>query len=256
MRGEEVVYLLYVYSCALYNHLGSEALRPLQVVPQGIESVNGSNITMGCASPLVERDGVMVCDNSESYLVDGCSPAINASTSNWASQLVTLRKNEANDVIDYDHVVLIFDFDTALSPDSIELDLFLCPEWNIGAPGIFVYAYQNSTLVFNPATGDFLIGRVPSQSQLCDTLSTVTIAVGERVITSYHSFHIVVDFTFEDTEWVHVGEVRFFSDDITNPSKYIQVLMSLWHTHVYQRLLHYTSKCHLVASCPEQPTED
>ena len=185
---------------------------PVQVVPQGIESVNGSDITMGCASPLVNRSGVMVCNNSESYLVDGYSPTINTSTSNWASQLVTVRKKEANDLIHYDHVVLIFDFDTAVSPDSIELDLFLCSEWNIGAPGYFVYAYQNSTLVFNPDMGEFIASTLPSRFQSsCDSLSTVCIGLGERLFTSYHSFHILVDFTSEDTEWVHVGEVRFFS---------------------------------------------
>ena len=149
----------------------------------------------------------MVCNNSESYLVDGCSPAINTSTSNWASQLVTLRKNETNDVIDYDHVVLTFDFDTAVSPDSIELDLFLCPEWNIGAPGIHVYGYEDSTLVFNPDMG-YIVGKA-LRSQSCDSLSTVRIGVGDRIISSYHSFHIVVDFTHEEIEWVHVAEVRF-----------------------------------------------
>ena len=224
-----------MYSCAVYNHLGSEALRSVQVIPQGIESVNGSDITMGCASPLVDRGGVMVCDSSEGYLVDGCSPTIDTSTSNWASQLVTVRKNEANVVIHVDHVVLIFNFDTAVSPNSIELDLFLCPEWNIGAPGIFVYGYQNSTLVFNSDMGEVIGSTVPSQSQSCDTLSTVRIGLWDRLISSYHSFHIVVDLISEDTVWVHVGEVRFLSDDITNPSKYMHVHineMSVWHTHV------------------------
>ena len=70
----------------------------VQVVPQGIESVNGSDVNMGCAS----RDSVVVCrlsgpcDSSQSYLSDGNSPAIDTSTSNWASQLVTVRKNKKN----------------------------------------------------------------------------------------------------------------------------------------------------------------
>ena len=71
----------------------------LQVIPQGVESLNGSDINMGCTSPLVDRGDVMVCDNSDSYSFDGCSPTIDTSTSNWASQLVTVRKNEANDLI-------------------------------------------------------------------------------------------------------------------------------------------------------------
>ena len=200
--------------------LGAE-VAILQAVSHRPHSVNGSDINMGCASPLVDRGGVMVCNNSETYLFDGCSPTIDTSTSNWASQLVTLKGNEGNDVLTDPHAVLAFDFDTAVSLDDIELDLFLCPEWNIGAPGIFVYVYQNSTLVFNPAMGDF-IATTPSRSQSCDSLSTVRISLMYRPgnILSYHSLHIVVDFTSEDTEWVHVGEVRFLSDNFTNPSKY------------------------------------
>ena len=73
---------------------------PVQVVPQGIESVNGSDVNMGCTSPLVDSGGgVIVCgspsDCSTSYLVDGNSPDIDTSTSDWASELVTVRKNYA-----------------------------------------------------------------------------------------------------------------------------------------------------------------
>ena len=64
---------------------------------QGIESVNGSDVNMGCTSPLVDSDGVMVC-MSQSYLVDGCSPVIDASTSDWASQLVTVRKTQTDEI--------------------------------------------------------------------------------------------------------------------------------------------------------------
>ena len=67
---------------------------PVQVVPQVIISRNGSSPDMGCSS-IVERCCVTVCDcNSQSYLVDGVSPDINTSTSDWASQLVTVRRNE------------------------------------------------------------------------------------------------------------------------------------------------------------------
>ena len=74
-------------------------------------------------------------DCSTSYLLDGNSSAIDTSTSDWASQLVTVRKNDGTPgFIMFDHVVLTFGFDTDVSLTSIELDLFLCPEWNIGAP--------------------------------------------------------------------------------------------------------------------------
>ena len=124
---------------------------PVQVVPQGIESVNGSDVNMGCTSPLVDSGGVMVCNSSDcpsSYLLDGNSPAIDTSTSDWASQLVTVRKNDATEDIPYDYVVMTFQFGTAVSLTSIELDLFLCPEWNIGAPYITVYGDENTGLFF------------------------------------------------------------------------------------------------------------
>ena len=33
----------------------------MQVVPQGIESVNGSDVNVGCASPPVDIGDVMLC---------------------------------------------------------------------------------------------------------------------------------------------------------------------------------------------------
>ena len=182
-------------------------------MPQGIESVNGSDVNMGCTSPLVDSGGVMVCgslnESSTSYLVDGNSPAIDTSTSDWASQLVTVRKNNGTaGHITFDHVVLTFGFDTAVSLTSIELDLFLCPEWNIGAPLIVVY-------------GDYLVLRTiqssplgsgynqPSQSS-CDSLSTVSIPFRDAAVnSSYLTVHITVQMSQYTVEWVHVGEVRF-----------------------------------------------
>ena len=209
---------------------GAELPIPVQVVPQGIKSVNGSDVKMGCASPpanigdvklcgtpLADIDNVM-CGNSESYMVDSNSPAIDTSTSNWASQLVTVRKNKKNDGIDFDHVVLTFGFDTAVSLIVIELDLFLCPEWNIGAPFITVYAEEyNSDLMFRhvkmPApTLDFIGSKTPSQSS-CDSLSTVSILLQYRE-PSFSTWHIVVSFELQPyIEWVHLGEVRFFGSD-------------------------------------------
>ena len=119
---------------------------PVQVVPQGITSRNGSSPDMGC-SLIVVRDGLNVCDcNSLSYLVDGVSPDIDTSTSDWASQLVTVRRNEATADVPFAHVLLTFGFDTAVSLTAIEIDLFRCPEIRIGAPFITVYLNQEYDL--------------------------------------------------------------------------------------------------------------
>ena len=162
---------------------------------------------MGCTSPLVDRGGVMVCE-SMSHLVDGCSPDIDTSTSDWASQLVTVRTSVTDD-IRFTHVLLTFGFDTAVSLTGIELDLFLCPEWRIGAPHITVYADEEDNLVLtNPLqSGLTFINYEPTQSS-CNALSSVSIPFlgGPLASLSFRTWHILVS---RSIDWVHVGEVRF-----------------------------------------------
>ena len=94
------------------------------VVPEGIESVNGSSVNMGCTCPLVDNGSVTVCP-SLNYLVNGISPAIDTSSSDWASQLVTVRKYQTDQLRDlahmlsFDHVLLTFVFDTAVTLTGI-----------------------------------------------------------------------------------------------------------------------------------------
>ena len=193
-----------------------------QVVPQGIESVNGSDVTMGCAQQL-QTLGVQYCGrvgtDRTSYLFDEMSPTIDTSASNWASQLVTVRKNDATSDISYDYVVLTFDFSPAVSLTSIELDLFLCPELNIGAPNISVFADENGGggLIFlkeNIDAGVVILRNsvTPSQSS-CGSLSTVSIPLSNQETgKDYYTWHIVVSFDLQpNIEWVHVGEVRLLN---------------------------------------------
>ena len=187
---------------------------PVQVVPEGIESVNGSSETMGCTSPLEDSGGVTVC-RSQSYLVDGCSPDIDTSTSDWASQLVTVRRNERTHDLSFPHVLLTFGFETAVSPTEIEIDLFHCPEQGIGAPYIIVYIDQEYNLAFNQSFL-FLPLVQPNQSS-CDSLLTVSITgdlLSPDAGLSFHTFHIlVVLFLDPSIQWVYIGEVRFIGVD-------------------------------------------
>ena len=53
----------YYYSVAytvLSHSLSGAVPLPLQVLPQGIESVNGSNVTMGCARPVGTLPGTIL----------------------------------------------------------------------------------------------------------------------------------------------------------------------------------------------------
>ena len=87
---------------------------------------------MGCTSALVDSGDVMTC-NSQSYLVDGCSPDIDTSTSDWASS--------------------------------------------------------------------------------CDSLTTVHLSGDTLSVSSYRTFHIIVDLPYNSSiQWVHIGDVRFLSE--------------------------------------------
>ena len=206
-----ITFYLYGKSVTALHGLYTGAEAQVQVVPQGIESVNGSSETMGCTSPLEDSGGVTVC-RSQSYLVDGCSPDIDTSTSDWASQLVTVRGTSNIPTL------LTFGFETAVSPTGIEIDLFHCPEQGIGAPCITVYANQEYNLAFNPVL--FLPVVQPSQSS-CDSLLNVSIS-GNFLLAeanlSFHTFHIEVDLSHDPSiQWVYIGDVRFIGGPPTGP---------------------------------------
>ena len=184
----------------------------MQRVTVGIESVNGSDLNMGCTSPLV-GSGVEICE-SMSHLVDGCSPDIDTSTSDWASQLVTVRRSGSTNNIPFVHVLLTFVFDSAVSLTGIELDLFLCPEWKIGAPYITVYADEKIDLVFSYPPSLPSENKLPNQSS-CDSLSTIRIPFsGALAGSSYRTWHILVSQLQRSIDWVHVGEIRFLGADV------------------------------------------
>ena len=190
------------------------------VVPQGIESVNGSSVNMGCTSPLVDSGGVMICDEcSTNLLIDGNSPAIDTSTSDWASQLVTVKKTQT-DEITFDHVLLTFSFDTAVTLTGIELNLFICPEWGTDVPSITVYADVESNLVFTANSLSSLPFEYhnPSQSS-CNSLKTVTITFRGNLTDSFYlTWHILMSSAFgRSIDWVLVGEVRLLGTEINSP---------------------------------------
>ena len=145
----------------------------------------------------------MICNMSQNYLVDGCSPAIDTSTSDWASQLVTVRKTQTAKN-QFDHVLLTFGFDEVVSLQRIEMDLFLCPQWGIGAPFISVYANVESTLVFHLNTLPFT-RHTPSQAS-CGSLSKVTVSLGDALTSSsFLTWHILVSSFTSFIDWERLG---------------------------------------------------
>ena len=185
---------------------------------------------MGCTSPLVVRDGVMVCDcTSSSFLVDGVSPNINTSDNDWAAQLVTVRRNEGTADIIFRHVLLTFGFDTAVSPNVTEIDFFHCPDWGIGAPTITVFYNEEYDFTIHTTSTDRNAIDLPFKSVAttvsdCDSLSTVMISPDPG---PYHIFHILVTFDTEPIDWVYVGEVRFLELNDEGDGQPVQNIVAL-----------------------------
>ena len=190
---------------------------PVQVVPEGIASVNGSSTSMGCER-IHTLDSVMYCGEfSEenggrvSYLVDKISPAIDTDNNDWASQLVTVTTNEPSLPVSHlHHVLLTFDFYPAVSLTFVELDLFLCPEFNIGGESVTVFA-DNETSITLGSNSMEITQHTISLPTSCASLSTARILLQGGVATQpYYTWHLLVEFpTQTDIQWVHIGEVRF-----------------------------------------------
>ena len=183
------------------------------VVPQQIQSVNGSSETMGCTSPLENSDGVMVC-RSQNYLIDGCSPDIDPNTTDWASQLVTV-KITYNQHLHFPHILLTFVFDTPVSVREIEMDFFLCPNLSIDPPYIIIYLVHDVQYNLPSFSDLYFVHGVPPSTSIspCDGLTTYTFRA-DSLLFSYQTFHCLLSFNTikYNTEWAYIGEVRFLNE--------------------------------------------
>ena len=203
-------YILLVTLITFYFLSSAAQLRTrIHSIPKGTESENGSSVDGGCKAIVVQK---LFCgDGSESFLTDDHDRVINTNDRNWASQLVTVRKNNRTYNFDYDHVIMSFLFQSPVSLTSIKLSLFKCPQWGIGPLNITVYASTGGDATFlNPETD--VASFVPlAQSQddqsSCSGLVSVTIPL--KTDTQYKIWYIVVSFEDQpDIDWVYVGEVQ------------------------------------------------
>ena len=171
--------------------------------------MNGSRADGGCKITVQTH----FCDAAgKSFLIDGVNPVINTTDTDWASELVTMKKRNPIVNIPYDHVVLAFLFEPLVSLKSITLSLFQCPQWGIGAPNVTVYAdmgKEGSILNLNIMDRNTIpFAQTQDNQSSCNDLVPVTIPVGTN--TQYKIWYIVVSFEHHpDIEWVYVGEVEF-----------------------------------------------
>lgn len=193
-----------------FVYVGAEQVIPVAYEITGVvQSVNGSCTTDVMCPAAVDTNG----DPTTSHLLDGESPNINTSNPNWASQLVTVKKNEKNDIVPVDHVILTFSFSTPQRFRLIEIDMFLCLSWNTGAAAIFVFGGNQTDFRISQGEADYVSSHQLTDCLVaCDSLTTVSLVLEDEP----HSFliwHILLqnDEIHISPEWVHVAEVRFMT---------------------------------------------
>ena len=177
-------------------------------LPDGLQSVNGSDYSGGCSRPAarglicVELDG-----GGTSDLTDCVIPSLGRFQSNWAAGLFTVNRSRQSFYIG-------FDFNSSVNFTKVELDLFNCPKWGIAAQTITVYEYTYGILSF-PGVQRAL-GHTTTNITSCTSIVRVVIPL--ELPQNPAPFYII-DFTFDNTtpkiQWVHIAEVRFLEEEDT-----------------------------------------
>ena len=191
-----------------YISLGAQIQPQAHIIPKGTESVNGSRVDGGCEVNIT----LGFCGvGNKSFLIDGINPVFNTTDPNWASELVTMRKNSDRYYIPYDHVCLQFLFRPPVSLTSIRLSLFNCPQWGIGAPNISVYARENNLWTDFNVKDRNTIRLAHSEDVLSSCNDLVLKNIFLKTETQYKNLYIVVSFEPQSPiDWVYMGEVQFF----------------------------------------------
>ena len=194
-------------------------LTPTAYTLSGVMAVNGSSANGGCPSPCVGVvSGITTCDCGThstigedaitGVLIDnvteiGTEPV-------WAAPLFTVRGST-------DTVTLGFRFPASVVLREVELYLFHCPAWGIGAERIAIH---------NGAS-------FPNFHQIRSNIGSLTLTGDQNHCTNLTRVHIPIDMAFFSTdywieftnpsraglvEWVHIAEAKFHIHQLKVPS--------------------------------------
>ena len=179
--------------------------------------MNGSNANGDCPTEcVVLASGINTCDCKDStpgeeaitasVLIDGVVPTIDTSERNsadefvWAAPLLTVRASTGS-------VTLGFRFQTRVVLCEVELYVFHCPAWGIGAEEITIHNGATFPLFVTEIFPS--IGRVLLTSDMQDCTSLTRVSIPLQMANSTSSYFIEIRSTSGTIEWVHIAEVRF-----------------------------------------------
>ena len=160
-----------------------------------VVSVNGSSITERCSS-FTNSSGTLNCtDPTSSVLFDGHIPTFTGLDGDmWASQLLTMSPLASATQI-------TFDFSDNTNLFRVEVVMFNCPQWEIGAQSLA--ALDNEIVFASTETNSITSCDYLVSTCLLFRFSSSTVSL--RFIPSPASF------------WVHLAEVTFHTDSSACP---------------------------------------
>lgn len=213
-----------IRKCCLILYAGETTLvQPLfAIVPSGLRSINGSSDVMGCTDPIVSDynplngERIVSClYDGGGYLTDHHVPTIQMNSTNWAANLVTIKRVRFNSMITFDHSLMTFQFREKVVVTSIYLDLFRCPSSGIGTPYIFVHGSESLHFEYNSRTLEgnsvFIMAHQVAQTNCECEMSTFVVRLHRQ---RFSVLHILINYLDTPNEWFHVGEVRFTNEPV------------------------------------------
>ena len=177
--------------------------------------MNGSNANGDCPTEcVVLASGINTCSCADStladeaitasVLIDGVVPTIDTSERNsadefvWAAPLFTVRASAGS-------VTLGFRFQTRVVLCEVELYVFHCPAWGIGAEDITIH----NGATFPTFIPGIVRGRVILIPDIQNCTSLTRVSIPLQMPTSISSYFIEINSVSGTIEWVHIAEVRF-----------------------------------------------
>ena len=181
-------------------------------------SLNGSAVNGSCPQECVRmvRD-TRTCDcstvpdqNMTGVLIDSVIPTVNTNQNGWAYQFFTA-------IIQRNIYVISIKFGSSIMLRVVELYVFHCPSWNIGADIINIYNAQmfpSFIRVFNSAGNVTLT----SDMENCDSITRVYIPLQMTLNTS-NCFIEFANSNGIQVQQLYIGEVRFSDQPTPNPEE-------------------------------------
>ena len=166
-----------------------------------MDNFNGSQVNGGCPASCVIRTTICQCSdgNTSGLHIDGIIPDIDTSnTGSWANQLFAICTHSAN-------VPIGFQFHEPVLITSIELNLFICYQWNI--PQHHFNVTISTSARITPITESILGNLVVHMNEAnCNSLTRRIIDLNSNMTSTNY----IVEFISQALLYrLYIGEIVF-----------------------------------------------